>query len=172
MRKVAVLVGLLVLFTTLGFAAESNITAVVDGLNCSTPAGTNTAAVNAWSFGASNPVQLTGSGGGSAGKPNISDLSVSRTFDSCSPQLFEAVVKGNRYKTVTLIQKEPAEKGTKSDYMQVRMYNVVVTGYSIGGSTGAEDPSESVSFTFTKLCIYESASGANVCYDMATLKQG
>jgi type VI secretion system secreted protein Hcp len=141
--------------------AESKLTAVVEGLDCSTPAGPGTFAVQSWSFGASNPVVIGGGGGGGTGKVSVSDFNIQKSFDPCSPALFGAVISGKHYKTLTFTQSQPKD----GDTLIAVMSDVLVTSYQIGGSEASEYPFESLSFAFAKICITETSSGSKLCYD-------
>ena len=169
MKRLLVTVAMAVLLCSMAVAqkadkgdkkAESKLTAVVDGLNCSTPAGQGTFSVLSWSFGASNPVVI-GGGGGGAGKVSISDFNIQKLFDACSPALFGAVISGKHYKTLTFSQSQPKD----GDTMVAVLSDVIVTSYQIGGSENTEYPTESMSFAFSKVCITETSSGNKLCYD-------
>ena len=139
------------------------ITVSVNGLSCQTAAGSGTFSVLSWSWGASNSGSLnTGSGAG-AGRANVQDLAVTKRFDECSPALFGAVVNGKIYNTVTLTQADTNGITTAT----VTMTNVLVSSWSVGGSVGDAQPSESVTFNFQKVCLLEVAGGGKVCWDAA-----
>jgi type VI protein secretion system component Hcp len=165
MKKIGVVLGILLMLTSFGWAQKSKISVAVDGLSCSTPAGPGTFAATAWSFGAANTSDSSGgSGGAIVGKASVGDLNITKAFDPCSPALFGGVVTGKFYKSVTLTQTEKKD----SDYLIVTLTNVLISSYQISGNQANEDPFESVSFNFAKICIFESSSGSKFCFDKTT----
>jgi type VI secretion system secreted protein Hcp len=145
--------------------AKSAITATLGSLSCSTSAGTDTFDVLAWSWGASNPVVVSGGGGGGTGKVSISDFKVQKGFDACSPALFGAVATGKAFPTLTLTQSN--SDGTATT---VTLTEVFVTAWTASGSSDSESASESVAFAFSKVCLADGASGAKFCYDIKAAK--
>jgi len=144
-------------------ASTSTITVKVDGLTCTTSLGAGTFAVQAWSFGATQSGGSASSGGAGAGKASVSDLSVQRKFDECSPALFGGVTTGKHFTTLTLTQ-----SGKKGPVMIVTLTDILISGYQLTGSQAHVDPVESVSFNFAKICINDVDSGAKVCFDFKT----
>ena len=141
---------------------RSVITVSVDGLNCSTTLGSGVFPALSWTFAASEAVSNTGSGG-SAGKPVLSTVNVTKRADSCSPRLFNDVVTGRRVKTVTIVQ-----ENTRSEIFTVTLSNVIISSYQIGGDQSGELPTEQISFTFSSICLADSQSGTKTCYNSAT----
>ena len=148
-------------------APKSTITVKVNGLTCQTIAGSSTFGVQAWSWGASNPVTIGSAGGGSgAGKASISSLNISKQFDQCSPVLFGAVVTGKSFSSLVLTQED--DKGAV--VLTVTLSNLFVESWQMSGSVNEAQPSESVSFAFAKVCIAETAGGGKFCFDVAQNK--
>ena len=141
--------------------AKSAITATLANLGCSTGAGTDSFEIRAWSWGASNPADLTSGGGGGTGKVTVSDLNVQRAFDACSPALFGAVATGKAFQTLTLTQSNNDGTATTLTLSDVR-----VSAWTASGSAASESASESVAFAFSKVCLADGASGAKFCYDL------
>ena len=139
--------------------AKSAITVSVGALGCSTPIGTDAFAVLSWSCGASNPVDLSGGGGG-AGKVSLSDLNVMKAFDACSPALFGAVATGKAFPNLTLTASN--KDGTTTT---LTLSDVHVSSWQASGSAASDAAAESVSFTFSKICLADGGSGARFCYD-------
>jgi type VI protein secretion system component Hcp len=96
---------------------------------------------------------------------SISDLNVSKGFDGCSPALFGAVATGKAFPSLTLTQSN--NDGTATI---VTLTDVHVSSWQASGGAGSESASESVSFTFSKVCLTDGGSGAKVCYDSKTGK--
>jgi type VI secretion system Hcp family effector len=144
---------------------KSSITVMVEGLNCTTSVGSAAFSALSWSFGAIQPVQSGGTGGGtSAGKASLSDLSISKRTDACSPALFAAAVSGKHFQKVTVVQQDVQ----KDDTFKVTLEQVLVSSYQLGGTQSQEVPTEQVSFSFAKICFEDSQSGAKACYNLAT----
>jgi type VI protein secretion system component Hcp len=141
-------------------SVKSAIAVTLGTLGCSTPLGTDAFEVLAWSFGASNPVDLIGGGGG-AGKVNVSDLNVSKAFDGCSPALLGAVTTGKAFPSLTL-----AASNKDGSTTTVTLTDVRVTSWQAGGSSASAAASESASFAFSKFCVVDGSSGAKFCYDL------
>lgn len=143
---------------------RSSIVVTVNGLNCSTPLGTGVFPALAWSFGATDSLSISGAGGGtSSGKVTLSNLTVSKNADSCSPRLFGDVVIGRHIKTVTIVQ-----ENTRSESFTVTLSDVLVSSYQLGGSESSEFPTEQISFTFTQICLADSQTGTKTCYNPLT----
>jgi len=145
-------------------APQATITAAVVGLGCSTTAGTNSFSVQAWSWGASNSGISSTSGGSGAGKAVISDLTVEKSLDGCSPALFGGTVTGKNFASMTLTQ----EDSNHNVVLTLTLTNVRVSAWTISGSQGAALPVEAVSLAFQKVCITEAGSGSKFCYNAAT----
>lgn len=146
-------------------APKSTITVNLDGINCSTTAGSNAFAATAWSWGASNPTTIgSASGGAGAGKVSVSSLNVSKNFDQCSPALFFAVASGKHYASATLTQQD----SDGNVVLTLAMSQVFVESWQLSGSVNEALPSEAVSFAFEKICVSEPSTSAKVCYNAAT----
>jgi len=149
---------------TKGTSAKSAIAVSVGNLGCSTALGSDTFAVQAWSWGASNPVDLSG-GGGSAGRVSLSDLAIQKAFDACSPALFGAVATGKAFANLTLAASN--KDGTTTT---LALSDVRVSSWQAGGSSASDAATESVTFTFSKVCLTDGSSAAKFCYDLKLAK--
>lgn len=145
-------------------APKSVITVKMDGMNCTTTAGTNLFPVQAWSWGASNPVTLGSGSGAGAGKVSVSSINVMKNFDQCSPGLFLAVASGKEFATMTLTQ----EDTENNVILMVSLEHVFVESWQLSGSVEAVYPTESVSFAFQKVCVKEPSNSTTVCYNAGT----
>jgi len=107
-----------------------------------------------------------------ASKPSISEVSVTKMMDESSPMIFtEACVGKSKKVSIHL-----CTTGTDSidTYMEYDLEDCMVSGYSV--SSGGDRPTESISFSFTKLTMkfipYDKAgkptSPLPAGYDMAT----
>jgi type VI secretion system secreted protein Hcp len=145
---------------------RSSITVTVNGLTCATSTASSFSAL-AWSFGATQTIASGGAGGGGGtGKSTVSDLTISKRTDACSPALFAATVSGKHFNTVTVVQQDTQ----KDDTFKVTLEQVLVSSYQLGGSQSQEVPTEQVSFHFNKICFEDSQSGTKACYDATTGK--
>lgn len=145
-------------------ANRSSIVVTVDGLNCSTSLGTGVFSALAWSFGATDALTTGGVGtGGSTGKVAVTNLSISKRADSCSPRLFADVVSARHIKSVTIVQ-----ENTRNEAFTVTLSDVIVSSYQLGGNESTELPTEQISFDFSKICLTDSQSGTKTCYSPLT----
>ena len=86
------------------------------------------------------------SGGGTTERVQMHDLSITKLTDKASVALFQACASGKHFKTVTL--EVDRAGGDKLKYMEIKMEQVVISSVQVGGSHGAGEPTESVSFNF------------------------
>ena len=79
---------------------------------------------------------------------SVSDVTVTKAMDKCTPQLFkEACVGTGKKVNIDLIQ----TGGTQLDtYMTYELSNSLISGYSVSANSEGR-PEESVSFNFTKV---------------------
>lgn len=142
---------------------DSTITVKLEDLTCTTSLGTATFNALAWSFGAVNTGSSSSGGGGGAGKAEVSALNVQKRFDECSPALFAGVTTGKHFKSLTLTQQDK-----KDVIMTVMLTDVLVSSYSLDGNNEAKEPTESLSFDASKICINDAESGNKACFDFKT----
>jgi type VI protein secretion system component Hcp len=143
---------------------SSTITLQIPGVQCTTAAGASTFKVESWSIGATNPGNLLGGSG--SGKPSLQDLHVMKAFDGCSPALLGLVTGGLVMKEATLTQ--TGSDVTKTTVVEL-LDGVLVTSWQLSSATTQQGPTESVSLSFRKVCVTDTASGApKVCYDSVT----
>ena len=140
---------------------KSSITVTIDGFTCNDGQGTIPAL--SWSFGVTAPDSVSTGGGGSAVKAQLSDVSVRRRADGCTPKLFGASVSGDPFKQVTIVQQD----AQKDDTFTVTLSDVVISSYQLGGDSGHEVPSEQVGFSYQKVCVADTGSGSKACWDLA-----
>lgn len=137
------------------------ITVTVDGLSCSTTAGTGTFPSLTWSFGGTEASSSTASG---AAKVNLGTLNITKRADACSPALFGALVTGKTFKTVTVVQ----QNSNKENVFSVTLNDALISSYQLGGDVNHEFPVEQISFKFAKITFSDSQSGAKFAWDTAT----
>jgi type VI secretion system secreted protein Hcp len=167
MRRVSILMAAITLLgATTSWAQSkpaSTITVKVDDLSCTTVVGTGAFNVQTWSFGATQSTGGSTGGGGGAGKATVSGLKVQKTFDQCSPGLFAGVTTGKHFRTVTVVQQD--EKNT---VMTVTLTDVIISSYELAGEQSSRNPMEAIVFGFAKVCINDSQSGTQACFDFAS----
>jgi len=100
-----------------------------------------------WSWGASNPTTIVGEGM-SAGKVSMSDLSFTKRVDKSSPKLLELLVTGNHATDATLYCSKQTGGKTPEDFLTIKLKEVYVSGFQVGGSSGEDVGTESVSITY------------------------
>ena len=106
--------------------------------------------IESWSFGETQSSTISGGGGG-AGKVSMQDLHfVTKTVDKSSPKLFLAGATGEHIKDATLYVRKA---GSSSDYLVIKLTDILVSSYQTGGSGGSDIPTESVSLNFAKIQI-------------------
>jgi len=107
-----------------------------------------------------------------ASKPSISEVSVTKLMEESTPLIFtEACVGKSKKVSIHLCT---TGTDTIDTYMEYDLEDCMISGYSM--SSGGDRPSESISFSFTKLMMkyipYDKAGKAMsplpAGYDMAT----
>jgi type VI secretion system secreted protein Hcp len=80
--------------------------------------------------------------------PSISEVTIAKNMDKCTPKLFELACVG----TSKLVKIDFVQTGEQLDtYMAYELENSLISGYSV--SAGTDRPVETVSFNFTKLVM-------------------
>lgn len=103
-----------------------------------------------WSFGASQSGSGGHVGGGSgAGKVNMHDITVTKRTDTASADLFLKCANGKHYDEATIISRKAGEKPL--DFLKVKLSQVFVSSYNLGGSHGDDTPTESITLNFAKI---------------------
>ena len=170
MKKIGVLAVMILLGTVAvaqngqghGSGRRSTIVVTVEGLTCTTSAGTGMFSALSWSFGATQTINTTGGGGAGAGKANITDVSVTKRTDSCSPILFGDVATGKHIPKLTIVQQD----NNRDDVFSVVLQDVIISSYQLSGNQGDEVPNEQISFNFAKITITDAISGTKFGWDL------
>ena len=105
--------------------------------------------LHSWSWGASNPVHMDGSGM-SAGKVSFADISVSKPVDKSSAKLLELCCTGKHITTGVLSCSKSTGDKNPGDYLTIKLTEIAITAFQGGGSNGEATGTESVSFAFAK----------------------
>ena len=84
-----------------------------------------------------------------ASKPSISEVSITKMMDESSPLIFTEACVGK----AKLVKIDLCTVGTDQidTYMSYELEDCMISGYSV--SSGGDRPSESISFSFTKMTM-------------------
>jgi len=105
--------------------------------------------VESWSWGATQQGTHAGGGGGGAGKVNMQDFSFVMTANKASPLLMFACANGEHIKSALLTCRKAGKE--QQEYLKIKLYDLLVSSYQTGGSSGAVVPTESISLNFSKV---------------------
>jgi len=124
----------------------------IDGIQGESPASKHTDHIEllSWSWGASNPTTIVGSGL-SAGKVSVSDLSFTKKVDKATPALLKLVFQGDHKATAYLYAAKQTGQKNPEDYLKIKFEEVYVSSFQVGGSHGEDVGVESVSLSFGKV---------------------
>jgi type VI secretion system secreted protein Hcp len=84
----------------------------------------------------------------SAGKVSMSDLSFTKRVDKSSPKLLELLVTGNHATEATLFCSKQTGGKTPEDFLTIKLKEVFVSSFQVGGSSGEDVGTESISITY------------------------
>lgn len=107
----------------------------------------NEISVMSFSWGASQVTSVAGTGGSGAGKANLADLSIMKTYDSASVPLFKALLAGTHIATGVLTASKAGGNG--KPFIKLSLTELFVTSVQSSGSS--EIPMESVSFSYNTI---------------------
>jgi len=106
--------------------------------------------VLSWSWGASNPTTIVGSGM-SAGKVSMSDLTITKNVDKSSPKLLELCVTGKTVDEVTLYCSKLTGQKTPEDYLTIKLTEAYVSSHQVSGAWGEDVGRESFTLSYAKI---------------------
>jgi type VI secretion system secreted protein Hcp len=121
--------------------------------------------VFSWSFGASQPAISAHGGGGGAGKVNMHDITVTKKVDKASTTLFLNCCNGTHIKEATITSRKAG--GDQQDFMKVKLNDILISSYNVGGSQGDDAPTESITLNFAKIQVTYSPQKADGTLDSA-----
>lgn len=101
--------------------------------------------LKAWSYATGHGALEGASLGRGKDSPSIREIAIVKLHDQTSTKLMQAAATGQHFKHVTLY----VRKAGAQPYLEYRMEDVVISGYSMGG--GAVQPTESMTLNFAKL---------------------
>ena len=139
----------------------------VDGLKCTADPdlGDGETYINSWRFGANLPVKFASGSGADASNPSVSDISISKAFNGCSPALLKELLGGKRLDRAAITVSRDGK-----DTLIVTLEGVWVSGFSVSGQAGEEGAVETLELAWTKIKIENKENNAVVTYDRSTLK--
>ena len=107
--------------------------------------------VLSFSFGETQSGSSGSGGGGGAGKVQMSDFSFTARTNKASPQLFLHCAQGKHIKQAILTVRKAG--GSQQEYLIIKLNDVLVSSYALGGSEGGADgdPQDVFSLNFVKL---------------------
>jgi type VI secretion system secreted protein Hcp len=131
-----------------------------------------------WSWGASNPTTIVGEGM-SGGKVSMSDLSFTKRVDKASPKLLKLCVTGDHAKEATLYCSKQTGKATPEDFLIIKLTEVYISSFQVGGSAGEDTGTESLSVSYASIDYDYKVqdkdgvlkSGGEVQYDLRAREQ-
>jgi type VI secretion system secreted protein Hcp len=103
-----------------------------------------------WSWGASNPSSITGSGL-SAGKVSFSDITINKAVDKASPKLLELCCTGKHIDKGVLTCSKSTGAKNPEEFLTIDLEQIHISSFQAGGSAGEDIGRESVSLTFAKM---------------------
>jgi type VI secretion system secreted protein Hcp len=103
--------------------------------------------LNSFSFGVTN--LGGGSSGAGAGRVEFSEITITKSTDTASPKLFEAVATGRHFEEATLDDTKTMA-GKPVTFLEFKFQNVFVTSFDMIGIANAV-PTETVAFNFGKI---------------------
>jgi type VI protein secretion system component Hcp len=157
MRKLRLFLPVALVLCALPSWAANSINMTVSGLNCSVAGSQSPTAISldSWTWG--NQDDPT------TGAPDLSQLSVVKTFDICSPDMLNFYLSETKLGTVTLTQ---TRAGSSAILSEVVLTNAWFASYTVGGSA-TSPASETWTLSFDKVCV--TINGLN---SDGTIKQG
>ncbi|WP_127532902.1 Hcp family type VI secretion system effector [Paenibacillus kobensis] len=106
--------------------------------------------INSFSFGVTNPAQITKGGGSSSGKATYSDIQLTKFLDSASLDLLKNAATGKSIKNGTLYF---FKNGQDKPYLTIQLSGILVTSQQQSVAADGERMQESVSLTASKMTL-------------------
>ncbi len=120
----------------------------------------------AFSFGESQTGSHAAGGGGGAGKVQMSDFSFTARTSKASPQLFLHCAQGKHIKEAILTVRKSGK--AQQEYLKLKLTDVLISSYTIGGSEGDDRPADNFSLNFVKLSFDYFAQKSDGSLDAGT----
>ena len=132
---------------------------------------TNHAAISSFQWGVGVPVSDAAGGGTTVGKPSLSEITLTKAFDKYSLPLLTKTFLTTTTPGAVIYFTSVNSSGVATDYLEIDLRNVIVTGDSM--SSGGDNPSESVSLHYTRITFKAHIPGAiaqTLTYDIGANK--
>jgi type VI secretion system secreted protein Hcp len=104
--------------------------------------------VLAWSWGLSQTGTTHYGGGGGSGKANVQDLSFTKRCDKSTSALMYHCVSGKHIQEAVFVARKAGEKPV--EYLKLKLFDILVTSVSTGGSGNEDYQTENVTLNFAK----------------------
>src|SRR4051794_39165022 len=98
--------------------------------------------VSSFSWGETQTGSVGQGSGGGAGKVQMQDFHFSMTTSKASPVLMTSCASGRHFPTATLSCRKA---GGSQDFIVIKMNDILVSGYAIGGASDDGDANDQVS---------------------------
>ena len=103
--------------------------------------------VLSYSWGITQTGTMSYGGGGGAGKANFGDFSFMMRMNKATPKLMQACANGSHVPDAILTCRKAGDK--QQEYMSYKFYDLLISSYQTSASS--EEPTESISFNFSKM---------------------
>ena len=145
---------------------------LIQGINGESQADgfTNWIDIESWNVGITNPSALSGKGL-AAGKPSLSDFTVSFTLEAGSFTMIANCTKGTHVDNCTFVGRKTGGDAKPYTYLQITFTNCFITNFATGGGSQGVPPAnlslayESITYQYY---TQDSASGAVTLAGQAT----
>ena len=105
--------------------------------------------LESFSWGESSPGGAPSGGGGGAGKVQMQDLLFSMFVSKASPKLMLACATGKHHKEAVLTVRKAGK--SQQEYLIIKLKDVVITSYQIGGTDVGDAPMDQASLGFSTI---------------------
>jgi len=126
---------------------------VIDGIKGETTdakfSGKGAIDVESFSWGETNSGASAGQGGGGAGKVVMQDFHFVMKVNKASPELMLSCAEGRHIKSAELTCRKAGKE--QQEFISIKMSDLLVSSYQIGGSHGDVIPTDQVSLNYSKI---------------------
>src|SRR5262249_4637433 len=107
--------------------------------------------LESFSWGETNASNPATAAGGGTGKVQMQDFHFTTATSKASPQLHAFCAGGQRVKQALLTCRTVGREGF--EFLKIKLTDVLVSSYAVGGSAGADIPNDQASLSFVKIDI-------------------
>jgi type VI secretion system secreted protein Hcp len=123
----------------------------MDGLVIPGASSTHVIDVESWSWGVSNQSTLSAGALRTAGAAKFNEMTITKTVDNSSPQLFLACANGKHFPKVTITSRKAGDQPV--EYLVITLEQVLISSVEFSGNKGGDIPMENVTLNFAKATI-------------------